>query len=372
MDSFSTGLGGALIGRALPQPKAGPAATLAVTSASVLPDVDVFFDFFVEDPLFSLTVHRGFTHSLLGVAVMAPLLAVALWRFSRDKNYPRLLALVTLGLLWHLFTDLATSWGTMVFSPFDRTRVVWDLLFIIDFIFTAILLLPHLEARIYRQRPGALRRGLILWLGLAVLTAALVELGTRFFRQPYDWGLLLLLVGFEALLLSAPALRGWGFRRSPAFFCRVGLVALVGYLGVCAAAHQTALARVKAFSATKDFVVEAQAALPQPLSPFRWSGLVLTPEGVYQSWFNVFDNESLEFEFFPHAQNRFVQRASTLPPVKTYLWFARFPQVSYRNEPDRHVVEYSDLRFRTPYRPYPFVFRVVLNRDGQAIAWGML
>ena len=75
-DTLSTGLGGALLGRALPRAKAGPVATLVVTTASVVPDADVFFDFFARDPLASLTVHRGFTHSLLGVAVLAPLLAL--------------------------------------------------------------------------------------------------------------------------------------------------------------------------------------------------------------------------------------------------------------------------------------------------------
>lgn len=367
MDPITTGLGGAVLGRAL------PVATLVVTVASVVPDADILFDIFVDDALFGLTTHRGFTHSLVGAAVMAPLLALLFRRFTRDKNYPRLLALCGLGLLWHIWTDVNTSWGTMVYYPFDRSRVVWDLVFIIDFIFTAILLFPHLEAFIYRERAGALRRGGLVLAPLAGLTAALVQLGGAVLGVAYRWDLLALLVVLETALLAAPALRGWGFRQSSMVFARIGLAALVVYMGICIGAHHIAFKRVERFTAARGLEVEAQAALPQPLSPFRWTGLVLTPDGVYQSWFTVFDAAQPEFEFLPNDENEYVRQAGTLPQVKTYLWFARFPLVRYRNEPDRHVVEYTDLRFRAPdNRRQPFVFRVVLNDDGKVTAWGML
>lgn len=370
MDPLSTGLGGALIARALPHSKAGHAATLVVTTASVLPDADIFAELFVRDPLATLSVHRGFTHSLFGVAVMTPLLALLLRRFSRERSYPRLLWLVALGFLWHLFTDLCTSWGTMVYYPFSRARVVWDVLFIIDFAFTAILLFPHLLAWIYREPQGAFRRARLTWLVLSGLTAALVALGGYVLGVPYAWSLLLLLVAAQAALLAAPALRGWGFHQRPAVFCRLGLAVLVLYLGVCAGAHQAALARVKQFSAGRGLAVQAQAALPQPLSPFRWSGLVLTLDGVYQSWFNVLGSAAPPFEFFPSAQNERIRQANALPVVKTYLWFARFPVASYREEGSLSVVEYTDLRFRVPYRRNPFLFRVLFNARGEILDWG--
>jgi hypothetical protein len=156
-------------------------------------------------------------------------------------------------------------------------------------------------------------------------------------------------------------------------FARISLAALVVYMGVCMGAHHAALGRVERFAATQGLKIEAQAALPQPLSPFRWTGLVLTPDGVYQGWFSVLDGVEPEFEFMPNDQNDYVRQAGALPQVKTYLWFARFPLVRYRNEPDRHVVEYTDLRFRAPdNRRSPFIFRVVLNDDGNVTAWGIL
>ncbi len=162
MDPLTTGLGGALLAMALPDDYRGPSGVMAVTVASVVPDLDILSGFFNNDLMSSFTAHRAFTHSLAGVVVMAPLLALVFWRFSRDKNYPRLLALSAFALLWHIFTDLATSWGTMVFHPFSRDRLAWDLLFIIDFTFTAILLLPHLVAWTYRDPRRALLRGGLL------------------------------------------------------------------------------------------------------------------------------------------------------------------------------------------------------------------
>ena len=371
MDTISTGIGGALLAKALPEHERGPRGVWAVTLASLLPDADVFADFLLDDPLADLTQHRGFTHSLLGLGVMAPLVAWLLWRFSKDKNYRQLLALVTLGLLWHLFTDLATSWGTMVFHPFSRQRVVWDLLFIIDFAFTGILLLPQLAAWIYRRPNGAARRAGLAWALLVSFTALVLAWASPFFGRPFDAALLLLLSSVLAGLLFAPALRGWGFRQSRTTFCRLGLAALGVYLGVCTTAHFVGLEQVKQFSRARALAVEAQAALPQPLSPFRWSGLVLTPEGVYQSWFHVLEADAPEFEFFPTARNEFVARAERLPAVKTYLWFARFPLVRYRKTGGLHLVEYTDLRFQVPRnRSSPFVFRITFNAQGKVLAYG--
>jgi membrane-bound metal-dependent hydrolase YbcI (DUF457 family) len=371
MDTITTGLGGALLAKALPEGKGGPPAVWAVTLASVVPDIDVFADFFLNDPLADLTQHRGFTHSLVGVAVLGPLLALALWRYGKDKNYRRLLGLVTLGLLWHLFTDLATSWGTMVYYPFDRRRVVWDILFIIDLAFTAILLLPQLLAWIYHDALRARRRGVLVWGLLAAFAALVVRLASPLFAGvPFRWDRFAGVSTGLAAVLLLPSLGGWGFRQSRTLFCRIGVATLILYLMVCSTAHLLAVNRVRQFVESQRQSVLALAALPQPLSPFRWSGLVRTSEGVYQSWFSVLEADlpAERFEFFPSAHdNPFVRRAQELPAVQTYLWFARFPVVTVREAGGMHVVEYTDLRFQSPIRRRPtFVFRVLFDAQGKA------
>ena len=72
MDTISTGIGGALLARALPERWRGPSGAGVMVFASVLPDADVVADFFLDE-LGRIAQHRSFSHSLVGVAVMAPL-----------------------------------------------------------------------------------------------------------------------------------------------------------------------------------------------------------------------------------------------------------------------------------------------------------
>lgn len=371
MDTLTTAIGGALLAKALPEESRGPSGVWIVTLASAVPDIDVFADLIFTDPLSGLTQHRGFTHSLVGIVVIAPLIAGAFRWFSKNRNFLRLLALALLGLAWHLFTDLATSWGTMVFYPFSRERVVWDLLFIIDFSFTAILVAPHLVGWVYAQSTDSLRRGGLIWALLVSLTALAIHNLSRFFGVGFDWRLMGLLAGVEAAILLVPAMGGWGFRQRPVLFPRVGVGVLGTYLAVCTAAHFIAVGRVERMAREKTLTVRAIGALPQPFSPFRWSGLALTPEGVYQGWFNVLESTPADFRFFPSTENGFVARARELPEVQTYLWFARFPVARYRREVDRHIVEYADQRFQSSRNQGSnFAFRVIFDSRGRVLSRG--
>ncbi|MFQ5694380.1 MAG: metal-dependent hydrolase, partial [Terriglobia bacterium] len=353
MDPVTTGLGGALIGRALPRSKAGPAATLTLTLASIVPDVDIFFQLFDSDPMAGFTSHRALTHSLLGVPLQAPLVALLVWLVGKDRNYPRLLGLAALGVVFHLFTDLITSWGTIIYHPFDRARVAWDLIFIIDFIFTATLLLPHLLAWVYKRPQKALLRAGLIWAALTAVTALAIAAVALFLGRPFNGELLALLSAALALLFAGPAWRRWGFRQGGAFYARAGLAVFAAYMLVAFVSHELALGEVKQFARARGLRVEAQGALPLPLSPFRWSGLILTPDGVYQGFLNVLEGGEPQFALEPSDDNPYVAEALRLPATQTYLWFARFPVVRYREErlragpaggPGRHVVEITDRR----------------------------
>lgn len=373
MDTVTTAIGGALLAKALPEEHRGPRGVWVVALASMVPDVDIFADLITHDPFGDLTQHRAFTHSLAGAVVFAPLLALAFWRFSKDKNRRRLLMLALLGLTWHVFTDLATSWGTQVFYPFSRERVAWDLLFIVDFTFAALLLLPQLMAWIYSEAPSARRRGGLVWAALTAFSALIISLVSPLLEAGFNWRLLGVLSALLAALCVLPAFGAWGFRQERATFSRVGVAALVIYLALCTAAHFRALQLVERMAKEKKLAARALGALPQPLSPFRWSGLVLTAQGVHQTWFDFLDSHTPEFQFFPSAENEFVTRARELPEVRTYLWFARFPVARYRAESDRHIVEYTDLRFHEPQdRNLRFGFRVVFDARGEVLARGFV
>jgi len=108
-----------------------------------MPDIDVFFGKFPWDPL---AIHRGFTHSFIGGAVvMPPVLAGLLWlldrwQMSRGKAFKSglkmrfgwLVALAYIGAVSHPSLDVLTTYSVQLLSPFANDWFHADGLFIID------------------------------------------------------------------------------------------------------------------------------------------------------------------------------------------------------------------------------------------------
>ena len=137
MDPVTHAAAGALISQVLPGPARGW-NLLAGVLLSLLPDIDYFL--ILVDRLAFIRHHRGFTHSLTAL----PLLALAGAAVGRALGGPRWFRpLFFLGLAVvasHLILDLATSYGTQILFPFSRQRFTLDWLFIIDPYLTALLL----------------------------------------------------------------------------------------------------------------------------------------------------------------------------------------------------------------------------------------
>ncbi|HET9401774.1 MAG TPA: metal-dependent hydrolase, partial [Candidatus Acidoferrales bacterium] len=189
MDTFTHAFAGALLGKALfSQQKLSPetpaaaehspaarAAIWSVTLASAFPDIDVFYDIFSRDDMATLKYHRYVTHSFLCMPLWALGLAwLTRWVLRRfGVPSPTVLWLwlcYLVGIASHILLDLATSFGTMCWSPLSRARPSWDILFIVDFCFTAIVLLPQVAAWIARNPENSLRRALRMWALFVLLT----------------------------------------------------------------------------------------------------------------------------------------------------------------------------------------------------------
>ena len=100
-----------------------------------------------------------------------------------------------------------------------------------------------------------------------------------------------------------------------------------------------------------------------------------TPKGIYRGSLNLADSRDPAYRFFPNAEdNPYLQTAEGLEEVKTYLWFARFPWVTYREDNGFHIVEYRDIQFFGPFRGNnpPFTFRVFLDGQGRIVSSGLL
>src|SRR3954463_9741291 len=146
-------------------------ATLTLTLAAEAPDLDVLAR--VKGPAFSFAHHRGFTHSLLGV----PLVAIAVvafvylvWRFRKrktsDPNIPPrwglLFVYACLAGFSHILLDFTNNYGVRPFWPFSEKWYSWDIVFIVEPVMLVFLILglvvPFLFGLIDKEI-GARQRG---------------------------------------------------------------------------------------------------------------------------------------------------------------------------------------------------------------------
>ncbi len=391
MDTITHGIAGALIGKAFfdgedlftGQPVTERRiAAIAATLGAIFPDADIIHDVLSRDPMTLLRWHRSWTHSV----VMLPVFALGLAGLTRylvrkraipSPSFAVLLLIYAVGIGSHIFLDFANSFGTMLWTPLSRTRESWDLLFIIDFTLTGIVLVPQFVAALYRTRERFPRRALQMWMGFS-MGAGLAAWILSVAEFPPSFVSPLVVICIFAVLFFAPAAGGWGYNISFKSWNRFGFAAFVAYICLAALAHHSALARVAKFAEEKRLSVETLGALPLPPSALHWDGLVRAPRGVYEIRVNLFDRypsapeDPIEYSFYPDAPpNDLLAAARQLPNVQTYLWFARFPVSRSWKEGENTIVEFTDLRFfRSRRRSSLFTYRVVFDARKNVVEQG--
>jgi membrane-bound metal-dependent hydrolase YbcI (DUF457 family) len=400
MDTITHGIAGALIGKALcsgddmlpPKPMSrARIITWALMLGAIFPDSDVLRDIFSHDDLLMITWHRSITHSLLLLPIFSLLLA-ALTRWIARKfkwdapSFATLTILYGIGILSHILLDLVTTFGTMVWSPLTWSRPAWDLVFIVDFTFTGILLVPQLLAWIHRDPERAPRRAVMMWMLFLPVTFGVVAIA-RIVGAPISMtAIWIAIITFTALFLL-PAFRGWGSQLRPANWNRAGFAAAFCYLALAVFAHHKALERVKKFAEFQAIRVDAMGALPLPPSLWNWDGLVRTQRGVYELRMDLSQPSGIPgsgnapassdvgftYNYFPDAPgNSLIEQARQLPEVQKVLWFDRFPVTRFHKEGAESVVEILDLRFPQIRRDRPasFTYRVRFDATGKVISQG--
>lgn len=117
------------------------ALMVAGAVAAVLPDLDRLIAS-TADPLLHIEYHRHFTHALAFVPI-GGVLATLPWLRSvtRRSAWRRYLAACTVAWLTHGLLDASTTYGTLLWWPFSYARVAWNMIAIVDPVFTAMLLL---------------------------------------------------------------------------------------------------------------------------------------------------------------------------------------------------------------------------------------
>jgi membrane-bound metal-dependent hydrolase YbcI (DUF457 family) len=385
MDTITHGIVGGLIGKGYFSERSGRVATFAAVAGAMFPDIDVVEEIFSRDPLAIVRYHRGITHSFLGLPCFAAILAW-LTRASFDllkkkftslsdiesPSWGILFVIYALAIASHIILDAMTSFGTRIWDPLSQERVAWDLLFIIDFCFTSIALLPQVVAWIYADRAKARIRAISMWVLFTAAAFVVWKIADAVGFRFHLW------IAFFASVIVAslfflPAIRDAGFRVTTAHWCQAGTVVMLAYLFACSVAHHQALLRVKNFASANHVVVDRIAALPLPPSLLDWGGVIRSGDGVYQSRFDLRDSAAPLFSFTADSPpNMYVARAMQRPEVQLYWNFARFPVIRTYTQNGLHYVDFNENRFMTRKHPgpAPFSYRIVFNDAGDPIEEG--
>jgi membrane-bound metal-dependent hydrolase YbcI (DUF457 family) len=393
MDTITHGIAGALIGKAIfrgedlfashPMNR-GRILTWSLMLGAIFPDSDVLRDTFSSDRLLIITWHRSITHSLLMLPLWALLLAAVTRAFANSRkwqapSFAALTAIYGVGILSHILLDLVTSFGTMIWSPLRWSRPAWDLVFIVDFTLTAILLVPQLLAWVYSHPEKVNSRAIGMCLVFLPAPWLIAKIGEIVGAPISGRAVLGAMIVFAALFLL-PALQGWGLKIRHDTWNRAGFAAALLYLTCTLYAHHVAYTRIQKFAKLYPLQGESIGALPLPPSLWNWDGLVRTDRGVYELRMDLSERPASDVEllarehhYYPDAPpNSYIDAARSLPEVQRVLWFARFPVTRFHKEADVAVVEISDIRFVQSRRdrPAPFTYRVRFSPGGDVLSKG--
>src|SRR5205807_8538478 len=340
MDTITHGIAGALIGKAifggedlfgpstgvasvrekngsrdLPRSKVnrGRIVTWSLMLGAIFPDSDVLRDLLSHDRLLVVTWHRSITHSLVMLPLWALLLAgitraFTSWRKWEAPSFAMLSAIYGVGILSHILLDLATSFGTMIWSPIQWSRPAWDLLFIVDFTFTAILLVPQLLAWVYSRPEKMKNRVAGVWLVFLPVPVLVARIGEAAGAPISGPTVLAGMIIFTAIFFL-PALRGWGLKIPYRRWNRAGFAASLVCVALTLFAHRVALVRIEKFAQLDHLQVEAIGALPLPPSLWHWDGLVRGEHGVYELRMDLGDRSASDTELLAH-EHRFYPDAA--------------------------------------------------------------
>lgn len=313
-------------------------ATASMVLAAEAPDLDVFYSWAKGPEGFGH--HRGYTHTFIGMPVMAALVVAFLyglyrWRKRKhpDMAAPRWSVLYGLALLAgfsHILLDFTNNYGVVPFMPFSHRWMSWDIVFIYE---------P------------------LIWL---FLLAGLV--------LPALFGLITQEVGYKK-----PKYRG----RTGAI---VALALVVALWGVRDYEHRKA---VTAMSEVTYHGVDALSisAYPYPTNFLKWYGVAETP-AFYEvmnidSSQGVVDPDNRARVYYKPQQTAITDAADRSPLGRMYLWWAKYPLQETETElgpGDRvegYLVHFSDMRFRYPGRTRSALGAwVELDKDLRVVGMG--
>ncbi|MEO0442163.1 MAG: metal-dependent hydrolase [Pseudomonadota bacterium] len=171
MDPVSQGVIGAVAAQQFSQRSQLGVVTVIGLLSGMAPDLDVLFSS-ATDPLLSLEYHRQFTHSLFFIPFGGLICACVFYFLLARRNgisFKETYLYCTMGVASHGLLDAYTTYGTQLFWPFTDMRVAWNMISIIDPLFTLPLLILIVTAAIKKNK--VISHAALGWVVVYSLTA---------------------------------------------------------------------------------------------------------------------------------------------------------------------------------------------------------
>jgi inner membrane protein len=277
-----------------------PHGTLLVVIAANLPDIDMVSWF--RGWLAVMEEHRGYTHSLIGLPVMAAF-AVGLTALFTRRRLPwaRAWLVAFMAVVSHLLLDWSMSYGVRPLIPFSSRWFHLDWYPLLDWVVLAVLA--------------------IAWLAPALGKLVSEEIGAR---QGSGKGLAVFALCFVVI-----------------YGCFRGVM----HARVISQLNSRLYEKVLGGAATR------MAAFPQSLNPFAWNAVV-EGEHAYRLYtvspYGTFNPDSGKL-IYKKSWDATLDRVSRTRPFQYALYFSRFPYWEEAPENQNLTrVSVTDVRFGAP------------------------
>jgi len=156
VDPLTQGALGAAFAQTGARPEKLRDASVLGALSGMAPDLDVLISS-RADPLLFLEFHRHFTHSLAFIPIGALICAGVFYYFVRRRlEFYQVYLFCLLGYASHGLLDAFTTYGTQLLWPFSNLRVAWNLISVVDPLFSVPLGLLVATTFIRRQRRWAI------------------------------------------------------------------------------------------------------------------------------------------------------------------------------------------------------------------------
>ena len=317
MDTITQGLLGAVTAQLGFRRRLGRSATWAAAFTAVAADLDVLIVPALRlvgvrvGPFDAMLYHRGISHSLFFVPVLA-LVAAGVWYAFRRKQLGWLYLCCLVAAATHPLLDACTSYGTQLLMPLSRRRVALDAVPIIDILYTPLLVLTLAACWTIRRLAGRRNRAAIA--------------------------------------------AGW-----------VGLVLSVGYLAAGRAMHDVAVGRAREACRLSPSDASRIEAYPSLGTIFVWRVVVRSDAGWDVGRTHLLFDRPVRLTHHADADGPHVRKATADRHVGIFDWFAsgQLRPVNHRVEGER-VVDFHDMRYGVrPESPTSlWMARVRFDADG--------